>query len=98
MASGCHGSHNRKLGLLPSVESTHHIEDVMEARALQQAAGDHAAVAALAVHCERNFTIDLRRGHFEVVERPPGGSINVARVPFGLPAHVEYLHTTVLQS
>ena len=49
-ALGCDYTHNRQLGLLPGVKSTHHIEDAMETSSLQQAAGDDAAVSALAVH------------------------------------------------
>ena len=55
------GAYRSQLGLLPGIKPTYNVEDVMETRALEQACGDYAAVAAFAVHCERRVAIDLWR-------------------------------------
>ena len=55
------GAHGRQLRLLPRIESADDVDYVLEPGALQQAGGDHAAVSALAVNCERRIMIHLWR-------------------------------------
>ena len=51
---------NRQLRFLPFAESTADVEHVLKTGPLQKAAGNHAAVAALAMHGQRNVEINLR--------------------------------------
>ncbi len=56
-------SHSRwQLLFLPGIESTSDIDYVFESRALQQAAGDHAAVSTFAVHCNRGTSRSISGG------------------------------------
>jgi len=66
---------------------------MLEAGALQQAASDHAAIAALAVNRDGRIMANLRRRDSEVIERPPRRVLNVSGVPLGLAADVEHLHS-----
>src|SRR5882672_12932774 len=65
--------------------------------ALQQAASDHAPVAALAVHRERLTVIDVRQSLRKRIECPTLRLCDVPRLPFAVAAHVEYAHNSVLQ-
>ena len=89
-------SHGGQPGLLPGVKTAHHVDHVTKTRTLQQAACDHAAESAFAVHRERPIAIDFRRGHLEVIERPPSRCFDVARVPLALTTHVEHLRIASL--
>src|SRR5580658_644259 len=82
----------RQFCLLPGIKSAHHIDHIPEARTLQQAAGDQAAISPLAVHRDGRIVINLWRGDPEVVERPPGRALNVSGIPLRFPAHIKHLH------
>jgi hypothetical protein len=92
------GAHGRQIRLLPGIESTDDVDYVLEPGALQQAAGDHAAVSTLAVNRDGRIVMHLWRGDLEVVERPPDRFRNVPSIPLRLAAYVEHLHSTGPQS
>src|SRR6202050_549457 len=89
--------HHWQFRLPPGIESANHIDDVLETRALQQAAGNHATVSALAVNRHGRIVIHLRRRDSEVVERPPGRVRNVRDIPLRLATDVKHLQFVGLQ-
>jgi len=50
---------DRQLGPLPCIEAADNVDDIRVPGSLQQAAGNHAAIAALAMDCDRRVMIDL---------------------------------------
>lgn len=54
----------REVGGLPRVKAANHVDYVAEACALQDTAGDGAAVSAFAMHCDA--TIWIERGQIVV--------------------------------
>ncbi len=57
---------------------------------MQQAGGNHAAIAALAMNAVGTSIVELRQAGFEAVERIPISFRDVARFPFALAAHIQY--------
>src|ERR1700761_4981121 len=51
--------HYWKLRFLPGVESSNDVYHILKTSPRQQAASDHAAISAFAVHRNRNISIDL---------------------------------------
>jgi hypothetical protein len=90
-------AHARQCRLLPGVESADEVDDVLETGALQQAAGDHAAVSALAVNRNGRRVIHLWWRDSEVVERPPGRVRNVRGIPLRFATYVEHLDFVLSQ-
>src|ERR1022692_3626538 len=86
---------SRQLRLFPGVEAADHIDDVV-AGPLQQAAGDHAAIAALAVDRDGRIPLKLRQGGLEAIQRIPVGAADVASLPFALSADIQYLQPAAL--
>src|ERR1017187_8906902 len=82
----------RQFRLLPGIEAAYHNDHVLETGALQQAAGDHAAISTLAVNRYGHLVIHLWRRDSEIVERPPVRAVNVFGIPFGVGAAVSTLH------
>ena len=80
----------RQFCFLPGAKSAADVDHVLKTGALQQAAGNHAAIAALAVDRQRNIQVNLRRRNPEAIQRPPRGSFNVTCHPFRFAADVEH--------
>jgi len=57
----------------------------------QEAAGDGAAIAALAVHRDRLIALQVRQLGGKAVQRPEKSTIDVARLPLGGIADVDQI-------
>src|SRR5216684_3096943 len=73
-----------KFRLLPGVEASANIDNVLKTSALEQAAGDHASIPSLAMHGDVKIAVDFRWRDFEIVQRPPRCAFNVSGFPLGL--------------
>src|ERR1700688_4792890 len=85
-------AHSSQFRLLPGIEPADDIDNLLETRALQQAAGNHATVSTLAVNRDGRMVIPFWRRNSEVVKGPPRRVLNVRGIPLRLAAHVEHLH------
>src|SRR5882672_868324 len=83
---------HRQFCFLPGAKSTTDVHHILEASSLQKTAGDHTAIAALAVDRQRNIEINLGRRNPEAIERPPCGPIDVPGHPFRFTADIERVH------
>jgi hypothetical protein len=75
--------------------SFNHVHHILENGPLQQTARNHTALFPLAVHRHRNIAVDLRRRNLEVIQRPPGSTLDVT-VTLPLPADRPTLQTLLL--
>src|SRR5258705_13940749 len=89
--------HFRKSGGMPCVEAADDIDDVPMSGSLEQAARDHAAIAALTVNRQWLNGIDVRKRLRESIERPALRLCDVARLPFTVAANVEHTYASFAQ-
>jgi hypothetical protein len=75
----------QEVRLPATLRSFNHIYHILENGPLQQTTRNHTAVFPLAVHRHRNIAVDLRRRNLEVIQRPPGRTLDVT-VPLPLQA------------
>ena len=87
---------NGQLRLLPRIESADHIDDVI-ASPLQQTAGDHAAIAALAMDRDGHILLKLRQGSLEAVQWVPVRAADMPSLPFTFSADIQRLQPAALQ-
>src|SRR6266481_5972648 len=79
-------------GVFPGIIAPDDIHDATVASLAQQAAGEHAAIAALAVHGHGPARLQPGKLRAQPIERAELCILQVTRLPLRLPAHVEHLH------
>ena len=74
---------------MPRVKASGYVDHVAMTGALQQATGDHAAVAAFAVNGYGLRGVKVRQSSWESIERVPVGIGDVAALPLAFAADIE---------
>src|SRR5712671_6812173 len=86
--------HFRKSRGMPCVETADDIDHVPMSSSLEQAARDHAAIAALTVNGHRLNGIDVRKPLRKGIESAALRLRDVARLPFSIAANVEHTYAS----
>src|SRR5205807_9740906 len=79
----CYRNFHRQAGVAPGIKAADDVDHVLHTGALQQAAGNHAAISALAMDSERQARIEVRSRNFEMIQWEPCRLHNVPRLHSG---------------